>query len=85
MEKEEVRASLTSLIEEVMPELGTIDLGKNIVSEYGINSVSLITLIVEAERKFDIKFSGYELALEDYPTFEDLSAVIKAKLDKKDD
>jgi acyl carrier protein len=85
MEKEEVRASLVALIEEEMPELGTVDLNKDIVAEYGINSVSLISLIVAAENKYDIKFTGYELALDDYPTFEVLSAVIKSKLDKKDD
>ena len=42
MEKEEVRASLTELIGEVMPELEDISMEKNIISEYGINSVSII-------------------------------------------
>ena len=85
MEKEEVRLKLKALIEEEMPELGDVDMEKEIVSEYGINSVSLIRLIVAAESGFDISFSDYELALDDYKSFGDLAAVIKAKIDKKED
>ena len=85
MGKEEVRQSLTSLIEEVMPELEGIDMEKNIVSEYGINSVSIIRLIVAAEEEYDIQFTDYELALDSYDTFGDLAAVIQSKLDAKDE
>ncbi len=85
MEKEEVRQSLASLIEEVMPELEAVDMEKDIVTEYGINSVSIIRLIVAAEEQFDIQFTDYELALDAYDTFGDLAAVIKDKLDKKDE
>ena len=62
MEKEEVRASLTELIAEEMPELDEIDMEKNIISEYGINSVSIIRLIVAAEEKYEITFSDFELS-----------------------
>ena len=85
MEKEEVRASLTELIAEEMPELDEIDMEKNIISEYGINSVSIIRLIVAAEEKYEITFSDFELSLDEYDTFGDLAMVIKEKLDKKDD
>ena len=85
MEKEEVRASLTELIAEEMPELDEIDMGKNIISEYGINSVSIIRLIVAAEEKYEITFSDFELSLDEYDTFGDLAMVIKEKLDEKDD
>lgn len=84
MEKEQVKLELKALIEEIMPELGEVDSDKNIVSEYGINSVSIIRLIVAAEEKFGVKFTDYELSLEDYDTFGDLAAVIKEKLDKVD-
>ena len=84
MEKEEVRQTLKSLIEEVMPELSDVSMDAEITSEYGVNSVSIIRLIVTAEEKFGVKFTDYELSLEDYKTFEDLAAVIKAKLDKVD-
>lgn len=84
MEKEEVRQSLKALVEEVMPEFEDVSMDAEITSEYGVNSVSIIRLIVAAEEKFGVKFSDYELSLEDYKTFEDLAAVIKAKLDKVD-
>ena len=85
MEKEEVRASLTELIAEEMPELDEIDMEKNIISEYGINSVSIIRLIVAAEEKYEITFSDFELSLDEYSTFGDLAMTIKTKLDEKDD
>ncbi len=83
MEKEEVRVELKALIEDVMPELENVEMDKDISTEYGINSVSIIRLIVAAEEKFGVKFTDYELALDEYPTFGDLAAVIKNKLDKE--
>jgi acyl carrier protein len=85
MEKEEVRQELIALIQDTMPELGDVSMDVDITTEYGINSISLIKLIVASEEKFEIKFTDYELALDDYPTFGDLAAVIKEKLDKKED
>ena len=85
MENEEVRDSLKALIEEIMPELGDVDMEAHITEEYGINSVSIIRLIVEAERKYGVEFSDYELALGEYTTFSDMVAVLKNKLDKKDE
>jgi acyl carrier protein len=85
MEKEEVRLALAALIGEELPELGEVEMEKNIITEYGVNSVSIIRLIVAAENKFEIQFTDYELALDEYPTFGDLAAVIKYKLDKKED
>ncbi|MBR6402719.1 MAG: acyl carrier protein [Eubacterium sp.] len=82
MGKDEVRAGLKELISEVMPELDDIDMDKDIVSEYGVNSISIIRLIVSAEKKFDISFTDYELSLAEYPTFNDLATVIISKLDK---
>lgn len=85
MDKEEVRLALEALIKEELPELTDIDMGNDITSEYGINSVSIIKLIVAAEGKFGIAFTDYELALDAYKSFGDLADVIKAKLDKKED
>ncbi len=85
MEKEEVRLALAALIAEELPELGDVEMEKDIITEYGINSVSIIRLIVAAEKKFEIQFTDYELSLEEYPTFGDLAAAIKNKLDKKED
>ena len=85
MEKEQVRLELKALIGDIMPELGDVDVDANIVNEYGINSVSIIRLIVAAEEKFGVKFTDYELSLESYESFGDLAAVIKEKLDKVED
>ena len=83
MEKEEVRVELKALIGDTFPELEEVEMDKDITTEYGINSVSIIRLIVAAEEKFGVKFTDYELSLDSYPTFGDLAAVIKDKLDKE--
>ncbi|MBO5610458.1 MAG: acyl carrier protein [Eubacterium sp.] len=83
MEKEEVRVELKALIGDTFPELEEVEMDKDITTEYGINSVSIIRLIVASEEKFGVKFTDYELALDEYPTFGDLAAVIKDKLDKE--
>jgi acyl carrier protein len=83
MEKEQVKKELAELISEVMPELGEIDLKKDIVSEYGINSVSIIRLIVSVESKFGVSFTDYELDLGAYRTFEQLADVVVKKLDEE--
>ena len=84
MEKEKFEQELISLVEEVMPELTDIDLKKDFVSEYGVNSISIIRLIVAAEEKFEISFSDYELALDGYQCFGDVAALIAKKLDDKE-
>ncbi|MCI6240335.1 MAG: acyl carrier protein [Wujia sp.] len=80
MEKEQIVKKLEEVIHDVMPEVDTIDMNVNMVETYGVNSVSLIRLIVAAESKFDISFTDYELALTDYDTFGDLAATIAEKL-----
>ena len=52
----------------------------SMVNEYGINSVSLIRLIVAAEQKFDVEFDDYELDLSAYDTFADLVATVAEKI-----
>ena len=46
----------------------------------GVNSVSLIRILVACESKFVISFTDYELALSEYDTFADIAAVITEKL-----
>ena len=81
MEKDEVKKAVLELIEDVMPELEDVAFDKNIVSEYGVSSVSIIKLIVEAEKKFEVSFSDYELALDSYDTFGDFAQVVYEKLE----
>ncbi|MBP5192451.1 MAG: acyl carrier protein [Eubacterium sp.] len=83
MERDEVRKAVLELIKDVMPELEEVTFDKNIVSEYGVSSVSIIKLIVEAEKKFEVSFSDYELALDSYDTFGDFAEVIYEKLEEE--
>ena len=80
MDKEQIKKKLEEVIQDVMPDIDDIDMNASMVNEYGVNSVSLIRLIVAAESKFDISFTDYELALSDYDSFSDLAATIAEKL-----
>ena len=84
MEKEQIREKLASLIADILPETGDINFDVDIEKEYGVNSISLIQLIIDIEDEFGVSFSDYELALGSYGTFGELAEVIKVKLDKKD-
>lgn len=80
MDKEQITKKLEEVIHDVMPDVEDIDMNASMINEYGVNSVSLIRLIVAAESKFDISFTDYELALTDYDSFGDLAATIAEKL-----
>lgn len=81
MEKDQIVKKLEEVIHDVMPEVDAIDMTASITNEYGVNSVSLIRLIVATESKFDVSFTDYELALSSYDTFGDLVATIEEKLE----
>ncbi len=80
MDKEQINKKLEEVISDVMPDIEDINMTSSITDIYGVNSVSLIRLIVAAESKFDVSFSDYELALSSYDTFGDIVAVISEKL-----
>ncbi len=80
MDKEQITKKLEEVILDVMPEIENVNMNVSMVNEYGINSVSIIKIIVAAEEKFDVSFSDYELALSAYDTFADLAATIAEKL-----
>ncbi len=81
MDKEQVKEKLAEVIRETLPEIGdSIDMNASITREYGINSISIIRLIVASEEKFGVSFTDFELALSSYETFGDLAAVIAEKL-----
>lgn len=82
MDKEQINKKLEEVINDVMPDIEDINMTSSIVDIYGVNSVSLIRLIVAAESKFDVSFSDYELALSSYDTFGDIAAVIAEKLEQ---
>lgn len=80
MDKDQITKKLEEVIRDVMPELEDINMSANMVETYGVNSVSLIRLIVAAEDRFDVSFTDYELALTGYDTFGDLAATIAEKI-----
>ncbi|MBQ9200080.1 MAG: acyl carrier protein [Lachnospiraceae bacterium] len=80
MDRTQIDSKLKEVIEEVMPEIENIDFSASITQEYGVNSVSLIRLILAVESKFDVSFNDYELALSSYDTFGDLAATVVEKL-----
>lgn len=80
MDKNQIVKKLEEVIRDVMPDVEDINMTSSITEIYGVNSVSLIRLIVASESKFDISFDDYELALSSYDTFGDLAATIEEKL-----
>ncbi|MCR5702872.1 MAG: acyl carrier protein [Lachnospiraceae bacterium] len=82
MEKSEIKEKLLEIVEEEMPdvEADKVDMGASFTDEYGVDSVSLIKVIVDAEKTFDVKFDDKELALNKYHSFEDVADIIEEKL-----
>ena len=87
VERENVDKELLELIRDVMPEIDSsagIDFNKDMVSEYGVNSISIIRLIVAVESRFGTPFTDYELALEGYHSFSDMAQLICRKLEDQE-
>jgi acyl carrier protein len=80
MDKDQITKKLEEVILDVMPEIEDINMAASITDAYGVNSISLIRIIVAAEEKFDVSFTDYELALSSYDTFADLAATIAEKI-----
>lgn len=80
MDKSQVTKKLEEVIREVLPEINDIDMNVSISKEYGVNSMSLIEIIVATEKKFDVSFTDFELALPLYDTFDDLVTLIEEKI-----
>jgi acyl carrier protein len=80
MDKDQITKKLEEVILDVMPELDSVNMNASMVNEYGVNSVSLIRIIVAAEEKFEVSFTDYELALSEYDTFADIAATVAEKL-----
>ena len=66
----------------LMPEIdiSKLDMTAELTKEYGVNSVSIIQLIVELENDFNIEFQDSELALGLYYDMNDVVAAVAAKL-----
>ena len=86
IDRETVDQELKELIGEAIPEIADeeLDFSKDMVAEYGVNSISIIRLIVAAEEKFGISFSDYELSLDGYTSFSDVAALVFKKVEDKE-
>lgn len=80
MDNIQIEKKLEEVIKDVLPDVDQIDMTSSITQKFGVNSVSLIRILVACESKFDISFTDYELALSEYDTFADIAAVITEKL-----
>ncbi len=83
MGKTKVQEAVISLINEALPEIKNVDTTKDLITEYGVNSISIIKLIVSCENMFKVSFSDYELDISDYKTFDDLIERVGKKLDEQ--
>lgn len=81
MEKKEIKDKLLGIIEEEVPEVdkNAIDTSASL-SDDGLDSVSLIKVIVDAEKEFDVVFDDRELALNKYENLNDVVELIEEKL-----
>lgn len=81
MEKNEIKDKLLDIIEEEVPEVdkNAIDTSASL-SDDGLDSVSLIKVIVDAEKEFDVAFDDRELALNKYENLNDVVELIEEKL-----
>ncbi|MBQ9610762.1 MAG: acyl carrier protein [Lachnospiraceae bacterium] len=80
MDRPQINEKLEEVILDVLPEIDKVDLSASITNTYGVNSVSLIRIILAVENKFDVSFTDYELALSSYDTFGDLAATVAEKI-----
>ena len=82
MEKNEIKDKLLEIISEELPdvEADKVDISASLADDYGVDSVSLIKMIVDAEATFNVKFDDRELALNKYDNFGDVIDTIEKKL-----
>jgi hypothetical protein len=82
MERKDLEAKVLQTVACVLPEIdiSTIDMSAALTQEYGVNSVSIIQLIVELEKDFNVEFEDSELALGLYYDMNDVVAAVAAKL-----
>ena len=82
MDRKDLEAKVLQAGACVMPEIdiSKLDMTAELTKEYGVNSVSIIQLIVELENDFNIEFQDSELALGLYYDMNDVVAAVAAKL-----
>lgn len=83
MDKETLKSKVLKVVSDVLPEIDVdnIDMSAELTKKYGINSVSVIQIIVALEQEFGILYEDSELALGLYYDMNDLvdSVAVKVK------
>ena len=82
MDKETLKSKVLKVVSDVLPEIDVdnIDMSAELTKKYGINSVSLIQIIVALEQEFGILYEDSELALGLYYDMNDLVDSVAAKV-----
>ena len=82
MDKETLKSKVLKVVSDVLPEIDVdnIDMSAELTKKYGINSVSVIQIIVAIEQEFGILYEDSELALGLYYDMNDLVDSVAAKV-----
>lgn len=82
MDKETLKSKVLKVVSDVLPEIDVdnIDMSAELTKKYGVNSVSVIQIIVALEQEFDILYEDSELALGLYYDMNDLVDSVAAKV-----
>lgn len=82
MDKETLKSKVLKVVSDVLPEIDidNIDMSAELTKKYGVNSVSVIQIIVALEQEFDIQYEDSELALGLYYDMNDLVDSVAAKV-----
>lgn len=82
MDKETLKSKVLKVVSDVLPEIDidNIDMSAELTKKYGVNSVSVIQIIVALEQEFDIQYEDSELALGLYYDMDDLVDSVAAKV-----
>ncbi len=82
MDKETLKSKVLKVVSDVLPEIDidNIDMSAELTKKYGVNSVSVIQLIVALEQEFDIQYEDSELALGLYYDMNDLVDSVASKV-----
>lgn len=82
MDNETLKSKVLKVVSDVLPEIDVdnIDMSAELTKKYGINSVSVIQIIVALEQEFGILYEDSELALGLYYDMNDLVDSVAAKV-----
>lgn len=82
MDKETLKSKVLKVVSDVLPKIDVdnIDMSAELTKKYGINSVSVIQIIVALEQEFGILYEDSELALGLYYDMNDLVDSVAAKV-----